>query len=66
MKKQKCECKNNYNSTCGHCTTSQERWTTDSNLYAAEYLLYAFHFEDKIRPREEHSVHAFRMMAIEG
>ena len=60
-------CRTNDERNYSHTTTDDShRRTGDSNLYAAEYLLYDFHFEEVLRPRQETAARAFMMMISEG
>ena len=72
MKEQKCNnCQNNPAhrcSVCGNEHKDSSQMAIHSNLYAAEFLLYAFHFEDHDRETRSKSTsaHPLMMMVTEG
>ena len=72
MKKQECNyCQNNPVRrcvVCGNENTDSKNITVESNLYAAEFLLYAFHFDDLDRHNRSKSTgaHPLRMLIAEG
>ena len=72
MSKQECNyCQNNPVRGCMECgneTMDSKNMAIESNLYAAEFLLYAFHFDDldgHNRPKPI-SAHPLMMLIAEG
>ena len=72
MRTQECNyCQNNPAHRCLVCGNEQKessQMAVHSNLYSAEFLLYAFHFENHDRETGSKitSAHPLRMMVIEG
>ena len=71
MRKQECNyCQNNHLRRCPVCDnedTSKNTIDNHSNLYAAEFMLYAFHFDDLDRTnRSKQAAHSMMMMVAEG
>ena len=72
MKKYSCNCnKNTSGVSCHQCGESIETRSVgrdDANLYAAEFFLYAFHFENEPRRTESSKKFAssLTMMVVEG
>jgi hypothetical protein len=72
MKKNECNyCKNNQDHpciVCGGLCHESSRETFHSTLYAAEFLLYAFHFEDRKEGNvsQPAAAHPLMMLVAEG
>lgn len=70
MKKNECTCASSGAPNCRPCNgrTDYESERIDANLYAAEFFLYAFHFDndaEKRRPTTSAS-NALRVLVSEG
>lgn len=73
MKKHECiYCSDDLDQSCFECDDRNEKQTSiniDSNLYAAEFLLYAFHFSnhsDSTVQKNSLPVNPFMILAAEG
>ena len=72
MRKQECNyCQNNPVRRCPVCDNEDASKNTidiDSNLYAAEFMLYAFHFDDLNggNRSKQAAAHSMMMMVAEG
>lgn len=72
MKKSECNyCKKNPDRhciVCGGLSHESNKETFHSTLYAAEFLLYAFHFEsyEQRNDSERAPAHPFMMLVAEG
>ena len=71
MSKQKCNyCQNNQVNRCPVCGNENKHENTidmHSNLYAAEFMLYAFHFDpDGGRKSNPAAAYHLMMMVVEG
>jgi hypothetical protein len=71
MKKQLCNHFNAFPGPCQECVLTVDMprdVVQDQNLYAAEFLLYAFHFESETNQAKQKNseVHPFMMMVTEG
>lgn len=72
MKKNSCNCSQNKNGTswhhCSDCSETKQAPGSDSNLYAAEFFLYAFHFEKEHRKTESafSFANSLMILATEG
>lgn len=53
---------------CGHNHVKQNGITVRPDSYAAEFLLYAFHFESQVENENTNTMraNAFRMLVTEG
>lgn len=72
MKKEQCNsCKSKISQTCSACGSQGHDLNSETyhpTLYAAEFLLYAFHFDNQegFARSEQVAVHSLMMLVAEG
>ena len=70
MKKNECNCTSNSPHHCRTCSGGNDYRSeaVDANLYAAEFLLYAFHFDNELENVRQTmtATSTLRMLVSEG